>query len=146
MIQFVLLSMQHTVVLSPPNQAAMFSSVHDKFLGFFPIKLTHTSRLSVIQQSWSGINSNIKALKEDSLCQCNICSISGNTTVVILHRHEDVAIIAPVCGPRVLDEPVWLSIQGAISHCKHSMVQIIHSVPWKTEPASYVVVSVKDSI
>lgn len=39
MIQFVLLSMQHTVVLSPPKQAAMFSSVHDKFLGFFPIKL-----------------------------------------------------------------------------------------------------------
>lgn len=69
MIQFVLLSMQHTVVLSPPNQAVMFSSVHDKFLGFFSHKagLTHTSRLSVIHQSWSGTNSNIKALKEDAV-------------------------------------------------------------------------------
>lgn len=33
------------------------------------------------------------------LCQCDICSIGGDATVVILHRHKDVAIVAPVGGP-----------------------------------------------
>lgn len=63
-----------------------------------------------------------------SLSQRNVRSIGGDATVVILHGHEDVAGVAPVGGPGVLYQPVRLPVQGAISHSKHSVVQIIGGI------------------
>ena len=38
----------------------------------------------------------------------NIGGSSGHSTVVVLLRHEDIAIIAPVGGPGVLNQPIFL--------------------------------------
>lgn len=69
-----------------------------------------------------------------ALHQCDKCSIRGDSTVVVLHRHEDVAVVAPVGGPWVLNQPVRLSIQDAVSHGEHSVVQVIRGVTCQSQP------------
>lgn len=69
-----------------------------------------------------------------ALCQCDKCSIRGDSTVVVLHRHEDVAVVAPVGGPWVLNQPVRLSIQDAVSHGEHCVVQVIRGVTCQSQP------------
>lgn len=107
------------------HQAAQFDAITT------PQKIQHWESF-ILRHSHSGIDIQISIEEKANLCQRNICSISGDTTVVILHRHQDVAIIAPVGGPWVLYQPVWLPTQGAVSHCKHSMVQVISGITWKT--------------
>lgn len=71
-----------------------------------------------------------------NLCQSNICGISGDTTVIVLHRHEDVAIITPVGGPWVLYQPVWLPVEVAVPHREHSVVQVINGAAWESKNVS----------
>lgn len=86
------------------------------------------SALGTGSSRWTALSWN-----KQSLSQRNVRSIGGDATVVILHRHEDVAGVAPVGGPGVLYQPVWLPVQGTISHSKHSMVQIIGGISWRDE-------------
>ena len=52
----------------------------------------------------------------------NVGSGSRDTAVVILLRHEDVAVIAPVRGPGVLHKPKFLAVQFAIADGKDSVI------------------------
>jgi len=54
----------------------------------------------------------------------------GHAAVVVLHGHEDVAVVAPVRGPGVLDEPVGLAVQDPIAHGQHRVVQRRRLVSW----------------
>lgn len=47
------------------------------------------------------------------------------TAIVVLLRHEYVAIIAPIGGPGVLDQPILLPSNLAIPHGQNSVVQIV---------------------
>jgi len=42
-----------------------------------------------------------------SVADVDVGSSGGHTAVVVLARHEHVAVIAPVGRPRVLHQPVW---------------------------------------
>lgn len=55
-------------------------------------------------------------------------SVSRHSTVVILHGHEDVAVVAPVGGPGVLHQPVGLPLQDAVAHRQHGVVQVLRLV------------------
>lgn len=71
-----------------------------------------------------------------ALSQCDKCGVGGDATVVVLHGHEDVAVVTPVGGPRVLYQPVGLSVQDAVSHGEHSVVQVIRGVACQSQPIS----------
>lgn len=71
-----------------------------------------------------------------NLCQSNICGVGGDTAVVVLHRHEDVAVVTPVGGPGVLYQPVRLPIEVAVAHRQHGVVQVLNRAAWKNRNAS----------
>ena len=50
-------------------------------------------------------------------------SICCNSTVVVFLRHEHVAIIPPVGGPRVLHQDVRLTKVRSIANSQHLVVQ-----------------------
>lgn len=52
----------------------------------------------------------------------------GDAAVVVLLRHENVAVVAPVRRPGVLDEPVRLPIELAVSDCRDGVVEALRSV------------------
>ena len=54
--------------------------------------------------------------------------ISGNTAIVVLSRHEDVAGISPVSRPRVLHNPVVLAVERAKTNGKHSVIKLVIEV------------------
>lgn len=58
----------------------------------------------------------------------HICGHGHDATVVLSGGHQDVSVVAPVGGPRVLHQPVVLAIDGAITHGQHGMVESIHVV------------------
>lgn len=66
----------------------------------------------------------IKQPSDSKLFQVNKGCICRNTAVIIFLRHEDIAIVAPVCRPRILYQPVSLPIHGAVSNGKHCVIQI----------------------
>lgn len=52
-------------------------------------------------------------------------AVAEHATIVVLLVDQNVAIVAPVRGPRVLDEPILLAIQLAVANGQHLMVQIV---------------------
>ena len=57
--------------------------------------------------------------------QCDERCVSGYATIVILLSHQYVAVVTPVGRPRVLHQPVRLSIKLSIPNRKHCMIQIV---------------------
>ena len=62
--------------------------------------------------------------------QGNERSIGSNTTVVVLLRHQHVAVISPIGWPGVLDQPVRLTIHDAVADSQHRVIQVIRFVAW----------------
>ena len=54
--------------------------------------------------------------------------IRGNTTVIVLAVHKDVAVISPVSGPGVLDVEIVVTLKDSITNGKNLMVQAIFTV------------------
>ena len=61
-------------------------------------------------------------MKNTGLFHLNESGICGYPTVVILLRHEHVAVIAPVGRPGVLNKPVSLAVHGTVTNGEHRMV------------------------
>lgn len=56
------------------------------------------------------------------LFHLNKGGICGYSTVVIFLRHEYVAVIAPVGGPGVLNQPISLTVHGPVTNGEHRVV------------------------
>ena len=83
-----------------------------------PITICHgISKTSQITWLTTNITQSMHVL------HVNICRVSFNTTVVILWRHENIAIIPPVVWPWILHQPVWTAIYSSISNQQHCMIQ-----------------------
>ena len=52
----------------------------------------------------------------------------GDAAVVVPLRHENVAVVAPVRRPRILDEPVRLPVELAVSDRRDGVVEALRSV------------------
>ena len=52
----------------------------------------------------------------------------GHPAVVVLAGHQDVALVAPVGGPRVLHQPVVFPVERPVSHGKNGMVQAVRVI------------------
>jgi len=58
---------------------------------------------------------------------------TGNTTIVVsVASHPYVAFITPACAPRILDQPVLVTIISicAITNNQHCMVQAMGATLW----------------
>ena len=52
----------------------------------------------------------------------------GDAAVVVLLRHEYVAVVAPIGRPGILDEPVRLPVELAVSDRRDGVVEALRSV------------------
>ena len=52
----------------------------------------------------------------------NVGGSGGDAAVVVLLRHQDVAVVAPVRGPGVLDQPELLAVELAVADSKNSVI------------------------
>ena len=54
--------------------------------------------------------------------------LQSRTAVVVLAGHFDVALVAVVHAPAVLDEPVVLAVFSAVTDGQHSVVKVVGGV------------------
>ena len=52
----------------------------------------------------------------------------GHSAVVVPAGHQDVALVAPVGGPRVLHQPIVFTVERPVPHGKNSMVQALRAI------------------
>jgi hypothetical protein len=62
----------------------------------------------------------------------NVGSGSRHTAVVVLLRHEDVAVVAPIRGPGILHKPKLFTIQFAITDGKNSVILCEKTMEWSS--------------
>ena len=58
--------------------------------------------------------------------------VRGHTAVVVFLGHENIAIVSPVGGPGVLDQPIGLSVHHAIANGQNCVVKVIWFVTYNT--------------
>lgn len=56
--------------------------------------------------------------------------VRGNPAVIVLLWHQHIAIVTPVRGPWVLDQPVRLSVHHTVTNRQHRMVKVIRLVTY----------------
>jgi hypothetical protein len=97
-------------VLSIPSSLAPSSKISDG-------KNLKVDILFVVLEYWF-----FRLLILEGLLGNNVGSGSRHTAVVVLLRHEDVAVVAPIRGPGILHKPKLFTVQFAITDGKNSVI------------------------
>ena len=53
-----------------------------------------------------------------SLFEQDVGGGGGDAAVVVPLAHEHIAVVAPVCRPRVFHQPIFLAVELAVTHGK----------------------------